>query len=76
MAQDLHARIMHLLPSVDAATLTHCTKSAWAYVENIKEKHLVPAEGASEQEGHEVVQHWPECNQDMGQGTRLTGASG
>merc|ERR1711972_561370 len=51
-AQDLDARVVHLLPTVEAAALAHRTDAARAHVVDIVEEHLVPAVPPPQNEGH------------------------
>merc|ERR1719433_1669632 len=58
-AQDLDACVVHLLPAVKTATLTHGADAARAHVMHVVKEHLVPAVAAAQAEGHDGVQHGP-----------------
>merc|ERR1719476_555182 len=57
--EDLHARVMDLLPSVEATALAHGADAARAHVVHVVEKHLVPAVTAAEEERHGGVDERP-----------------
>merc|ERR1711972_63355 len=50
--QDLDARVVDLLPAVEASTLAHGADAPGAHVVHIVEEHLVPAVPAAQEEGH------------------------
>lgn len=57
--QDLHTRIVDLLPTVKPATLGHGTDSAGAHVMYIMEKHLVPPVASTEHKSHDRMKSRP-----------------
>merc|ERR1740121_1071638 len=57
--QDLHARVVDLLPPVETPALTHGPDAPGAHVVHVVEEHLVPAVAATQQERHERMHSGP-----------------
>ena len=57
--KNLGRSIMHLLPAMEAPALAQSADSVGERMVNVMEQHLVPAVLATQNHGHDIVQHWP-----------------